>query len=503
MMGSCADLIGQVIDRRFRVERALGKGGMGTVWRVQHVESLQHYALKVLNAGLAQEKGVVQRFLREARAAAALRTRHVVRIVDAQISYVHEGVATPFLVMELLDGGTLERTVTCRGPLNSGEAVWVLGQVARALRAAHEQGIVHRDLKPTNVLVANDEEGEPIVKLCDFGVAKLLPGPLRSALAESSKSTHSEALLGSPMYMAPEQLRDARQVVAATDQWALGLLAYYVLTGRDYFGQSSDLPDLVVRITRDPLPTPSSQWPVLPRTFDAWFQRSCARDPEARFGTVSEQMAALEAALGHPRAIVVRAPEEDEDGRGVTPPDGSRAPTGASVASRPLRLQVALLVASALLSLEALGAWHQTLLPHVVSLLPAPSEEWRLQQKDATAMPEPPIAPSTPAGKPTDDRRTGVVQGDQDKIGAQASSAAATRPTVTPKPTAQSQERPQPSRRAAATRAGPARRARPPASASPPVRQSTGSGSEQLSSGEQCVRSAQCQSGLCIAEVCR
>jgi len=176
--GPRPDLTGQILDRRFRVERLLGKGGMGAVWRVQHVESLQALALKTIDPALAANPEAVDRFLREARAAGALRSRHVTRIVDAQTGYVHDGVPLPFLVMELLEGRTLQELLDLldAGRLGAGQLMWVAGQLGRALAAAHERGIVHRDLKPSNVFIARDHEndGQPIVKLCDFGIAKLL-----------------------------------------------------------------------------------------------------------------------------------------------------------------------------------------------------------------------------------------------------------------------------------------------------------------------------------------
>ena len=143
------------------------------MWRVQHVESLQALALKTMNPGLAANAEAVDGFLREARAAGALRSRHVARIVDAQTSYVHDGAPLPFLVMELLEGRTLQELLDQldAGRLGAGQLAWVAGQLGRALTAAHERGIVHRDLKPSNVFIARDHEndGQPIVKLCDSG----------------------------------------------------------------------------------------------------------------------------------------------------------------------------------------------------------------------------------------------------------------------------------------------------------------------------------------------
>src|SRR5262245_61546771 len=301
--GSWPDLSGQILDRRFRVERLLGRGGMGTVWRVQHVESLQALALKTIEPGLAANPEAVERFLREARAAGALRSRHVTRVVDAQTGYVHDGAPLPFLVMELLEGRTLDEVLSADGQLTAGQLAWVAGQLGRALTAAHERGIVHRDLKPSNVFIARDSEddGHAIVKLCDFGIAKLL-GDAPALGSDGGLVTQTGALLGTPMYLAPELLRGARGATPATDQWSLGLVVFRALAGLEYFGHVRGVPALVLAIATEPLPRPSQLAPHagFSSAFDAWFLRSCARAPGDRFPDVAAQVAALAAALGNP-----------------------------------------------------------------------------------------------------------------------------------------------------------------------------------------------------------
>ena len=333
--GPRPDLTGQILDRRFRVERLLGKGGMGAVWRVQHVESLQALALKTIDPGLAANPEAVDRFLREARAAGALRSRHVTRIVDAQTGYVHDGVPLPFLVMELLEGRTLQELldVLDAGRLGAGQLVWVAGQLGRALAAAHERGIVHRDLKPSNVFIARDQEndGQPIVKLCDFGIAKLL-GDAPALGSEAGLITQTGALLGTPMYLAPELLRGARGASPATDQWSLGLVVFRALAGIEYFGHVRGVPALVLAIATERMPPPSELAPHIgfSRAFDGWFLRSCARAPADRFPDVSAQVAALAAALGNPPPEAL-AP----DGNGPRSPVQHAAATDPTVAARP------------------------------------------------------------------------------------------------------------------------------------------------------------------------
>ena len=292
------DLTGSTIAGRYTVRRKLGEGGMGAVWLVQHAESLQLHALKTLHRPRdGFEKMSLVRFLREARAAAALRSKHVVKVIDAQIGYVHPptGEPTPFIVMELLEGETLEALIRERGPLPRAQVVWVLRQVARALDAAHAMGIVHRDLKPENLFLALDEDGEPVTKVCDFGIAKL-GGELGAGLLSTDTSG---SFLGTPLYMSPEQAKNSSEVARESDQWAVGLIAFKALVGRDYFGHVRGLSDLIVKIIVEPLTVPTLlASELLPPAFDAWFFRSCARDPKQRWADVGEQVRALGEALG-------------------------------------------------------------------------------------------------------------------------------------------------------------------------------------------------------------
>ncbi|HEY7372476.1 MAG TPA: serine/threonine-protein kinase, partial [Polyangia bacterium] len=298
------DLRGEVVDGRFRVEEKLGSGGMGTVWRVQHVVSLQRFALKTLDPTYATQEEATQRFLREARSAAMLKTRHVVRIIDAQMHHQHQGAPLPFLVMELLEGQNLQQLLDDCGRLTAGELVWLAAQLGRALDAAHRQGIVHRDLKPSNVFIAKDDDGQAIVKLCDFGIAKLT-GDAAALGSDTHLPTRTGALLGTPMYLAPELLRGAGAAVPATDQWSMGLLGFRALAGVEYFAHVRGFPDLVLNIANDPLVPPSERSVGLPQAFDAWFMRSCARRPEERFPDAPAQASALAQALGGPMPMPI------------------------------------------------------------------------------------------------------------------------------------------------------------------------------------------------------
>jgi serine/threonine-protein kinase len=476
------DLTGEIVDGRFRVEERLGGGGMGTVWRVQHVVSLQKLAMKTLDPASSASLEATERFLREARAAAALRTRHVVRIVDAQMSYRHDGAPLPFLVMELLEGKDLQQVLEARGRLPPEELVWVARQLGRALEAAHRQGIVHRDLKPSNVFVAEDEEGHPIVKLCDFGIAKLLEGG-GGPVGDPGLVTRTGALLGTPMYLAPELLRGAATAVPPTDQWALGLLAFRALAGHEYFGHVRAFPELVLHIASEPLVAPSARAPRLPAAFDAWFLRSCARQPEERFGDVAAQVAALEAALGHVEARPIALDGAGGDGpvaeRSIAArPTVSRAPAAPRQRSR--TVAVAGAVVWALAAIAAVG-WVGTRAPSGGRSSAGGAPPPRLAAPVPAAVLPPPAPPPLPPAAAAADE---AAEPAPPPPVAQAPSSDAPAPAAPSRPAQRAAPR---HRHASGPRIDPA----------PAAREAHG-----LPRGASCRRSAECASGLCAAEAC-
>jgi serine/threonine protein kinase len=283
------------IGGKYRPVRLLGKGGMGIVYEVEHEHTGQRLALKLLT----QQPGAsVERFRREARAAALIKSDHIVLITDAGLA--PELGDSPFLVMELLDGQDLERATGDR-PAPPSDVVEWLRQVARALAKAHEAGLVHRDLKPENLFLTRGDSGAPLVKILDFGIAKMMA-------ADASLLTASDAFLGTPGYMAPEQT-DSRgpPVTFRADLYTLGLIAFKLLTGRVYW-RSGSLAQLLSQILAEPMPPPSERGSTFGPAFDAWFLRGCDRDPEKRFASASEQVEALAAALGLPEAPRVSNP---------------------------------------------------------------------------------------------------------------------------------------------------------------------------------------------------
>ena len=263
-----------VVAGRFRLISLLGRGGMGSVWRATHLGLDIPCAVKFIEGDLASVPEAQARFEREAKAAAQLRSPHVVQILDHG---VFEG--TPYIAMELLEGEDLGKRLARLGRLSARDLYTIMSQVCRALARAHAVGIVHRDLKPDNIFIVRDDDRE-IVKVLDFGIAK------SQSMDLSSGNTKTGALLGTPYYMSPEQAQGIKQVDFRTDLWALAVICFQALTGRLPF-ESDALGDLLVRIIVAPLPVPSQVGPV-PPGFDTWWAKASSRDPRARFESAKE-----------------------------------------------------------------------------------------------------------------------------------------------------------------------------------------------------------------------
>jgi tRNA A-37 threonylcarbamoyl transferase component Bud32 len=491
------DLRGEVVDGRFRVEDRLGSGGMGTVWRVQHVVSLQRFALKTLDPAYAQQEEATQRFLREARSAGALKTRHVVRIIDAQMHHRHQDAPLPFLVMELLEGQNLQQILDARGRLTPAELVWLAGQLGRALDAAHRQGIVHRDLKPSNVFIAADDDGQPIVKLCDFGIAKLT-GDAAALGTDTSMPTRTGALLGTPMYLAPELLRGAGAAVPATDQWSMGLIGFRALASVEYFAHVRGFSDLVLTIANDPLVAPSQRASGLPRAFDGWFLRSCARRPEDRFADVPAQVAALEQALGRPAPAPIAAQGATAPAVPIGTAATAAEPAGPARAAAPPRspraLRRKLVLAGACLwavgaiaALGWLGARKQPEVHATVTAGPvAPAVAATAPAAAENAAPERAPASDTSARSDTGAPATPHAAVPAEGIADSVSNAPAPPPHATESLSAAAHHH-----HKTATHPVPL----------PPARVEARSAG-LLPKGAPCHRSSECASGLCAAESC-
>jgi len=275
---------GKVLAGRFRLIEMLGQGGMGSVWRAQHLELGTDVAVKLMDPSLATRGEGLARFRREAQAAASLKSPNVVQVFD----YGVDG-DIPYIAMEMLQGESLAKRIERFRRLTLPATATILSQVARAVGKAHDAGIVHRDLKPENIFLVLDEEAE-IAKVLDFGIAKRTGA---DNFLTGAVQTQTGVMLGTPYYMSPEQAGGKKDVDHLTDIWSFGVIACECLTGKRMF-DADTLGGLVLAICIEPLPTPSQMGQV-PAAFDAWFARCVARDRQMRFQSIREAAAALEA----------------------------------------------------------------------------------------------------------------------------------------------------------------------------------------------------------------
>ncbi len=288
---------GQVIDGKYRILKLLGRGGMGSVWLCDHLSLFSRVALKVIKPAIAQNRNSLARFMREAKAAAMLRSPHVVQILDHGKT---DDIA--FIAMEFLDGQSLLQRLKKGGPLSPSLTSTIMTHVGRAIGKAHETGIIHRDLKPDNIfIIPNDDE--IIAKVLDFGIAKTGLFELNQT---ESPQTQTGALLGTPYYMSPEQATGQKDIDHRSDLWAMGVIAFECLTGKRPY-RSDSLGELVLQICARPMPVPSSL-ANLPPGFDAWFVKAQQRKPAQRFQTAKEMTKALREVLSQPVVERAQAP---------------------------------------------------------------------------------------------------------------------------------------------------------------------------------------------------
>lgn len=275
---------GQLVTPNLRLVRALGAGGMGSVWVARHLGLGTDVVVKFIAGDLASNGEALERFRREAAAAADVRSPHVVQILDYGISMS----GAPYIAMELLEGESLRERLTREGRLRPRDVAAIVSHCAKALGRAHERRVVHRDVKPDNVFLIDAGDGEVFAKVLDFGIAKAEGGDM--------VATRTGAVLGSPYYMSPEQVVGSRQLDHRSDLWSLGVMTYEMITGRRPF-DGETIGALSIAICYADIPPPSQFAPELPPTVDAWFSRACARDPAARFASARELAEALTSAL--------------------------------------------------------------------------------------------------------------------------------------------------------------------------------------------------------------
>ncbi|MCU0691643.1 MAG: serine/threonine protein kinase, partial [Polyangiaceae bacterium] len=220
---------GDTVAGKYQVERLIGSGGVGVVFAATHLELGEPVAIKFLLPRAAKNVVDVARFCREAQAAAQLKTEHATRVLETGV--LHDG--SPYMVMELLEGRDLADLLKLSGPLPIEEALEYVLQASVALAEAHRLGIVHRDIKPSNLFLTHHPDGTPLVKILDFGIAKA--SVEAQAGVAPQDLTKTSALLGSPLYMSPEQIRSTKSVDARSDIWSLGIVLYELLCGTTPF----------------------------------------------------------------------------------------------------------------------------------------------------------------------------------------------------------------------------------------------------------------------------
>lgn len=272
--------IGEIVAGRYRIDRELGAGAMGVVYAAWHLELDQPVAVKVLASPVSNLPEATARFRREVRAAAKIRSEHVARVLD--VGSLKSGL--PYMVLELLDGNDLDTELQLRGALPIAEAVGYVLQAIEALAEAHAAGIIHRDLKPANLFLAQRADRTRILKVLDFGISK-------SSLSDSSPDqvslTTTGMIMGSPLYMSPEQLSSTRSVDARTDIWALGTILYQLLAGTTPF-RGDSIPELCAVLFRDTPAPLSHHRDDVPPEVDRAILRCLERDREQRYPNVGE-----------------------------------------------------------------------------------------------------------------------------------------------------------------------------------------------------------------------
>ncbi|MBL0198146.1 MAG: serine/threonine protein kinase [Myxococcales bacterium] len=288
---------GALLLGKYRVIREVGRGGMAAVYEAEQLSLGKKVALKVLAAELAASNVVIERFFREARAAASVRSPHIVDVYDS--GRLEDG--RPFIAMEMLDGESLYDRMARVRIIDIDTTLRVIVHCAKGLAKAHAAGIVHRDLKPENIFLTTDENGEELVKLLDFGLAKFY-APVNPD-EKTKRLTREGAVFGTPAYMSPEQVKGQGTVDHRSDLWALGCMAYECLLGRPVWNMDQGVAMTFAAIATGPIPTPSRIRTDLPLAFDEWFKCCLARDPADRYQSAKELSDALVLVFGDTPSI--------------------------------------------------------------------------------------------------------------------------------------------------------------------------------------------------------
>lgn len=262
-------LVGQVIQERFRVERKLGQGGMGAIYLAEHLLLKKLVAIKCLHAGLASNPDVIRRFKNEAVAASSIGHPNIVEVMD--MGRFDDG--TFYMVLEYLEGRDFQEDLDAEGPQSVGKVAHIGVQVCAALGAAAKKGIVHRDLKPENIFLVRRHGDDAFVKVLDFGISKILDG--------SGGATKTGELMGTPYYMAPEQVLGEREITHLADIYALGVILFQALSGSVPFDGNA-LAQIIMKIATQPAPSVREHAPHVPQEFADLILRMMHKEPAER-----------------------------------------------------------------------------------------------------------------------------------------------------------------------------------------------------------------------------
>ncbi len=289
---------GMVFNGRYQIVRVIASGGMGSVYEAIHLDTQRRRALKVMLPQLVSNDGLRQRFKQEATVVSKVQSQHVVEITDAGVD---PNTGAPFIVMEFLAGADMQELLKQHGPMPPQRLAELIRQAALALDRTHAHGIVHRDLKPENLFVTQRDDGSPHLKVVDFGIAKVV--------ADGLRSTNQTATIGTPAYMAPEQIQSKANIGPATDVYALAQVAYTMLVGEGYFAEEQEasensfqLISAVAQGTLEPMASRAKRRRNVdvPPSIDAWFRHATARDPKDRFPTAGALASAFMDAVAIP-----------------------------------------------------------------------------------------------------------------------------------------------------------------------------------------------------------
>ncbi len=274
-------LAGRVLDGKFRFVKQLGEGGMGAVWEAENILVKKTVAIKLMHVQFSKDEGVLGRFRNEATAAGRIGSKHICDILDLGRSQLG-----PYIVMEMLHGADFAGFMQQRTAVDPGTITMVMRQALEGLQAAHAVGIVHRDLKPENIFLHEPEPGQLLVKLMDFGISKFTEG-------EMAGKTGMGVLMGTPEYMSPEQTEGAAQADHRTDIWAMGVILYWALAGRNPFMGATMASTLINVTTREPIPIGQAV-PGLDPGLAAVVDRCIRKNPVDRFESSEAMSLALE-----------------------------------------------------------------------------------------------------------------------------------------------------------------------------------------------------------------